>query len=207
MKRTSFILLFAFIIFNSCEDPIDYGYGQYYVEIVTALGDEIFELDNGQKLINTNASYPTAFEAGQRILLRFSYVEGCKDKIKIRFAGRLIQGVLDTVEQEKILAHPNDPVKLESLWIGNHFLNILFYIEHKSEPHSVVLWVDKLKVDKNKIDIYFLHNINNDEKGVFTFMSTSFDLSSVLGQPQGEKTIKIHLNTTNYGNKIYEFNY
>ncbi|MCC8146824.1 MAG: hypothetical protein LIO93_10410 [Bacteroidales bacterium] len=207
MKKISFLIFLFVCLFSCTEDDVDYGLGEYYEEIATAAGEEIFILDNGKTLININTSYPTSFEAGQRIYLKYIYSDEDKEKINIRSAGRVTQGILEAVEEEKILNHPDDLIEFESAWLGNHYLNALFYIEHKSSPHSVSLWVDEQKTGTDVINIYFLHDRKDDERGVPSFSTVSFDLYPVLGEPNGEKKIKVHFNTTNYGKRFSEFNY
>lgn len=208
MKKLLIIFFSFFLFLSACkEDDVDYGLGEYYVEFVTALGNEMFVLHNGNEIINRNTSYPTSYDPGERVQLKFSYLKNSEEEIIIHSATRIIQGVLDPVTKAEISSHPNDPIEFVSLWIGNGDLNILFYIEHKYKPHKISLWMDQREIDEDIINIYFLHDNNGDERGVPSHSSVSYDLYKILGDSDETRKLRIHFNTTNLGYKCFEYNY
>ncbi|MCL1936962.1 MAG: hypothetical protein FWF52_01020 [Candidatus Azobacteroides sp.] len=201
-------LLFFFLFFAcTSSDSVDYGLGEYYVEITTALGDNAFLLDSGKTIQSVGGETGRSYEAGDRVFLNFSYIEGSADQITIHASAKIVLGTLTPVEEKDIEAFANDPIRLESAWIGDHYLNLRIYMEYQSEKHKIGLFTDKERLDQPEIIVYFLHDANNDPPGYPTSLYLSFDLEGALGEPEGNKILQIHFNTTNYGQKIYELNY
>jgi hypothetical protein len=208
--KSYFLFLISYFLFLiSCSpDAVDYGLGAYYVEIATAGGDNAFLLDNGKTVYNVNGKKYASIEAGNRVYLYFSYTDERREEIIIHSCSNVFKGELKAVEKEKIQEYANDPILFESAWIGSRYLNLLFYIEMKSETHSVSLITDESPTDNpEEIRLYFRHNIHNDPPGHPVSVCTSYDLSSVLGEPRGDRTLLINFNTSNYGDKTYEFKY
>jgi len=209
IRIVSFFSFALLLFFSSCNssNSVDYGLDEYYVEIVTALSDNAFLLDSGKTIFADGGNTDSAYQAGDRIFLNFSYLEGSDSQVTVHASSKIMLGVLKSVDEKEIEAFANDPVRLESAWIGSHYLNLRIYIEYKSEKHTVTLFTDKDQLDQPEIAIYFRHDANNDPPGYPTYILLSFDLKEVLGEPEGNKTLQIHLNTTNYGDKTYELNY
>jgi len=213
MNRIAYLGILL-LLFSSCEkDTVDYGLGEYYREIVTALEEEYtYQLDNGETLYEVNPRSNTPYETGQRISLTYSYLgektsTSAPQGIVVHGASPIAQGTLKAISKEELETFTNHPIRMESIWIGSHYLNMRFYLEYKSETHTIALLCDENDLDKKEITIYFKHDTNNDPPGYFSSMQTSFDLSQVLGTPKGDRTLHINIQTSNYGNKNYQFNY
>lgn len=208
MKFLYSIFLIGTLCLYSCkDDDVDYGYGAYYVEIVTALGEEVFLLDNGLEIVNVDPGYKTNFRVGERVQINFSYISDNFEEVKIRYATKMPLGELQKLDLESILIYPDDPVKFESSWIGSHYFNVRFYIERKSEVHTIELYVDESTLNQEEIDIYFLHDAKNDSKGSLISMKASFNLVSILGEPEGNRKLRIYFNTSNLDKISYLYNY
>ncbi|MDR0427361.1 MAG: hypothetical protein LBH12_02030 [Dysgonamonadaceae bacterium] len=207
MKQTSLILFCCLSFLTSCnEEDKGYGYGEYYVEMAMVQDDFSFLLDNGECVYNTNKA--VGFEPGTRTLLTYRYANPPENNEIFILRGQYIPlGRLKFVEKNLISESKNKPVRLESVWTGNHFLNIRFYMEFHSEIHHVSLWADTREKNQNEINIYFLHDSNNDKPGAFKSENISFDLKEALGEPDGSKTLAVHIVSSNYGEKTYTFNY
>jgi hypothetical protein len=204
-----YFLLLSSFLFSSCTSSpsVDYGLGKYYVEIVTALGENTFRLDSGKTLYAVSGKTDKSYEAGDRVVLSFSYMEKTIDQVTVHASSKISLGALKSVEEKEIVGFADDPVRLESLWIGSHYLNFRIYMEYKSEKHTIALFTDKNKLEQPEMDVYFRHDAKNDPSGYPVFVYLSFDLKETLGEPEGSKILQIHLNTTNYGRKTYELNY
>ena len=213
MNRIAYFGILLFL-FSSCEkDTVDYGFGEYYKEIVTALEENhTYRLDNGETLYEVNPRNNTPHEDGQRISLTYSYL-GEKNTtpapraITVYGASAIAQGKLRAISKEELETFDNHPIRMESIWIGSHYLNMRFYLEYKSEAHTIALLCDENDLDKKEINLYFKHNTNNDPPGYFSSMQSSFDLSQVLGQPKGDRTLFVNIQTFNHGNKNYQLSY
>ena len=213
MNRIVFFGILLFL-FSSCEkDTVDYGLGEYYKEIATVLEENYtYLLDNGETLYEINPRNNASYETGRRVLLIYSYIgekttTSAPQAITVHGASAIAQGKLKAVSKEELATFDNHPIRMESIWIGSHYLNLRFYLEYKSEAHTIALLCDENDLDKKEINLYFKHDTNNDPPGYFSSMQTSFDLSQVLGEPKGDRTLLVNIQTDNYGNKDYQFNY
>ena len=200
--------LWLVLALASCSpDVVDYGFGDYYVEIVTALENNTFRLDSGTILYDSNKTAEKTFAAGDRVYLYFSYGDTPSEPITVHAASKIFSDALKPMTEEAIDQQANVPVRLESAWVGSHYLNLHCYIEYRSKAHKITLVVDEEKADDLELHLYLRHNDNDDIPGYPTSIYASYDLSDVLGEPQGDRSLLVHFNTTNYGNKIYTFKY
>jgi hypothetical protein len=214
VHRAPCTLFLLFLLFFACkEDTVDYGLGAYYQDIVTSLGDYTYLSDAGEKIYDATPENHKSYNDSARVFLTYSFTENQTPSpdqgqaITVHGSSSVTQGNLKSGGKQDIDKLPDEPVRLESVWIGSHYLNLRFYMEHKSKTHSIGLIADKDDLNKENIHIYFKHNHNEDPPGYWVYVVTSFDLETVLGHPEGNKTLYIHLNSTNYGDKIYELRY
>jgi hypothetical protein len=206
VQSLTFALWLTSFLLNACSsDNVDYGMGEYYVEIATALGDDAFLLDTGQTLRDSKAAY--SFAPGDRVYLSFSYGATPSDPIKVHGVAKIFSDTLKAVKEDALAQYKKDPIRFESAWIGSHYLNLKFYMEYRSEAHRLALLIDETQTNLQEIHLFFSHDNNNDAPGYPTALYASYDLSKILGEPQGDRTLFVHFNTTNYGNKIYTLNY
>ncbi|GHV55605.1 hypothetical protein FACS1894182_00190 [Bacteroidia bacterium] len=192
----------------SCSsESIDYGFDEYHVEFATALENNAFLLDTGQTVYDGNQTAGRTFASGDRLYLYFSYGIAPSDPITVHGAGKVFSDTLRTASENKILQSPNDPIRFESAWVGSHYLNLKFYMEYHSQTHKLALVIDEALLNQPEIHLYFMHDKNNDAPGYPAALYASYNLSSVLGKPEGNRTLFVHFNTTNYGNKICTLKY
>jgi len=208
MKRyLSFIGIIVF--FLGCEDhSYDYGYDRYYTEIVTALERNVFQLDDGKTLyskteVNANR--------GDRLFLHYTLLDennsGFDYTVRVNGAGSVLSRPLKVVSQNEMQSMKSEPIQFQSMWIGSHYLNMQFYMDYRSVAHSVALVVDERSLGESPLEIHFKHDSNNDPAGFPVHLYASFDLKEILGEPQQNKQIRIFVNTSNYGEKIYDLAY
>jgi hypothetical protein len=213
MKTLLFSLLpILFLFFLSCEsDEVDYGLGEYYQEIATVLNDSAYLLDTGQTLCNINYKKMKALDAGKRVFLTYSYEKQCEtfcdSVIYLHGLLEITQGKLKAVDEKDLDALPVEPVHLESVWLGSHYLNLRIYINYNSTPHSIGLFTDSTRLNADTVCIYFVHDLNGDLPGYPRALFLSFDLENILGFPDGKKNVSLNLNTGSYANKTYKFKY
>jgi hypothetical protein len=212
MKNLLLILLISSLFFFSCEnDVVDYGLGKYYQEFATVLNDSAYLLDTGQTLYNVNYKKSKTLEMGKRVLLTYSYdktgIFPYDYTIIVHGLSEIGLRELKVVAQKDLDALPTDPVCLESVWLGSHYLNMRFYINYNSKPHSIGIFSDSTQLNADTVRIYFIHDLNDDLPGYPAHLSLSFDLGKVLGPPENKKILSLNINTNNYSIKSYEFKY
>jgi len=139
------ILCFLF----SCEDKtIDYGLDTYYVEIVTAQKENEFLSDNGNMIFAIHDDNKKAYSFGDRVLLNYTLLEETDLEkgryVRINGSSKIPIGKLTLSSEATINSSAKEPVLLESVWIGNHYLNMNFYLNYRSVTHKIGLLVSYL---------------------------------------------------------------
>jgi hypothetical protein len=166
-----FIALFTGSLFlTSCENnKFDYGLDKYYEEIVTAMGKNVFLLDNGEKMLSVTENGNQTFQSGDRIFLNYTLLPentaGYDYTVRVNGGAKITMGKLNKVSRKDIEASAKEPIQLESVWLGSHYLNMQFYINRKSESHIIGLLTDSTRLVNDTIQIYFKHDSNNDPVG------------------------------------------
>jgi hypothetical protein len=201
---------FPFIFFSCEEYEVDYALGEYFQEIATTLNDSAYALDSGETLCRVSRTTNKSPEAGKRVFLTYSYVDKKIDfydsAVTIHRLSEILTGELRL--ENKPDTFPADPIRLESVWIGDHYLNMRFYFNYNSKPHSIGLLTHSTHLHSDTIRLYFTHDLNGDFSGYPVYSLLSFDLEKVLGSPERMKPLLVYINTSNYTNKeYYEFKY
>lgn len=208
-----FTVLFLTVLFSCEEDKIDYGLGEYYEEIATVLNDSAYLLDSNISVVNINAYRrgEKSPEAGKRVLLMYSYtnmeIPPYDRAVIVHSVSELSTGELKLVGRKDIDSLRADPLRLESIWLGSRYLNMQFYLNFKSEVHSVGLFTDSIGLHNDTVHIYFKHDSNNDPPGYPVHSFLSFNLGKVLGNPEKKKILSVKVKSDNYVDEIYEFVY
>lgn len=210
MKRVGIILLVILFI-ASCEDnSVDYGYDRYYEEFVTVISKNVFLLDSGKTVYNTT-DLSKEFSAGERLILHYTLLDektsGYDYTIRINGVRTIAYSQLLKVSEKDIEEFPAEAVRLESLWLGSHYLNMQLYINYKSEAHKVSLMADSTRLNNDTVHVFFKHDSGNDPAGYPVLVYLSFDLEEALGSPMKERVVSVNINTSNYGEKDYELIY
>jgi len=213
-NRIIFRYIFCIVLVNflfSCEDKtVDYGLNEYYVEIVTAQNENAFLLDNGKIITATDNENNKQYTSGDRVLLNYTLLTTNTSgdySVRINGSAKIPQGKLTLSDEASINSFLKEPILLESVWLGSHYLNMQFYLNYKSEAHKIGLFADSTRLKSDTLKMYFTHDINNDPSGYPSHTYLSFDLREVLGDPGKARPISVQINTSNYGNKTYEFEY
>ena len=206
LKNYKLILIILLLPAACSEDKVVYDTGEYKVDLATVQinnDKQAFLLDNNELLLS--AGLHKNIEAGQRVMLNYSYLpetsSGYDYVVKINGITAITQSKLAEVNSETINTTANDPVRLESVWIGSHYLNIIFYINYHSKKHSISLITDKAKTHEEEVSIYFRHDNNDDPEGYMRKVIASFDLSDVLGEPVSDRRLLVDINSDKYGSK------
>lgn len=198
---TTTLLTFVLILlFSACEkDPgrID----NYFVEFATVEIENSnyrFRLDNGTLLISED-KYDYSGEEGQRVILNYIPVEG--NIIKINFVSNIFTGTIQTEGFPQ--NYSKDPVKIQSVWVGGNYLNLIMEVEYLNTPHKVGLLKDNSS--SSSVDLYFSHSSENDSPGYPKMMYASFLLTD-LQHPANNQPVPFRFFINTYtGMRMFEF--
>jgi hypothetical protein len=201
-----FIICIAIAGFlSSCENKtVDYGLDAYYVEIVTAQVKNEFLTDNGKIIIATPNEKTTTYTSGDRVLLNYTLLSDNDNNVRINGSAKVPMGKLTFTSNSAISKAVKEPILLESVWIGSHYLNMQFYLDYKSVTHTIGLLADSTRLDSDTLRLYFIHDANNDPPGYPNHTYLSFDLEKILNISGKNRPVSIQINTSNYGDKVFD---
>lgn len=193
-----FITIFLFTL-NGCDKEFE-RIDNYLVEFATVLKEGsniLFKLDDGT-LLKPKVSIDSKAETGDRVIL--NWVPSNDNIVKINSITTIFTG--DIQNEGYPNQHKNDPVRIQSIWVGGIYLNLIFEIEYHSVPHSIAIFRD---MESQSIDLYFAHTSDNDPKGYQKIMYASFLLSSLLDTANTDEVpFNFHIKTNN-GIRSYTF--
>ncbi len=161
----------------------------YLVEFATVKKEGAgyrFLLDNGRLLIPRETDYTG--KEGQRVIL--NYVPWQGDTVKINDITDIFTGA---VQSDGFPGrYVKDPVKIQSVWVGGDYLNMIIEVEYHSKPHKVALFRD---LSSPTIDLWFSHSQGNDPPGYPQIMYASFLLSSLRTLNRDSIPFKVFIQT------------
>lgn len=194
-------LLLIISLLSACEKETE-RMDNYLVDFATVVkenGDYRFRLDNDRLLIPESVRNYTG-EEGQRVVLNYVPLEG--DHIKINYVSNIFTAPIQSDDLPE--NYPNDPVKIQSIWVGGDYLNLILEIEYHSIPHKVALFRDH---SSTSVDLHLSHSSNNDPRGYPKMMYASFLLSSLREQTGGNPIpFRLFINTYE-GMRILEMDF
>ena len=161
----------------------------YFVDFATVKKEGAgyrFLLDNGRLLIPKETDY-TGNE-GQRVIL--NYVPWQGDTVKINYITDIFTGVVQSDGFPE--RYVKDPVKIQSIWVGGDYLNMIIEVEYHSKPHKVALFRD---LSSPTVDLWFSHSRENDPPGYPQMMYASFLLSSLRTQNGVSTPFRVFIRT------------
>jgi len=174
MKRVCLLIgLLSLVFVTACEKQPE-RIEDYFLEFATVLksnGEIKFALDNRKILIpKTSTSYDGI--NGQRVILDYTPY-----KADTVIVNRVTDIFTSTIAKNGFpIRWSTDPVKIQSVWVGGDYLNLIIEIEYHSKPHTIGLLRD---FESSQIDLYFSHSRNDDPPGYPQTMYASFSLNSL----------------------------
>lgn len=192
MKRKLFItaLIIVFLLAVGCEKE-DERIDNFLVDFATVLHSQqivFFQLDNQRILIPKELKNYSG-NNGQRVILNYTPLRG--DTIKVNDVADIFTGEIQTLKIFQQIY--DDPVKIQSLWVGGDYLNMVFETEYHSRSHLIGLFRDMVSPT---VDLYFSHFRNNDPPGYPQTFYVSFLISSL--RPAGSSdpvSFRLFVNT------------
>jgi len=161
-------------------------------------------------IIVTSDENKKNYASGDRVLMNYTLLETSASgdyHVRINGSAKIPQAKITLTDEATINSAAKEPVLLESVWMGSHYLNMQFYINYKSAAHKIGLLADSTRLGSDTIRMYFAHDTNNDPPGYPSRTYLSFYLKDLLGEPEKTRPVLVQINTGNYGNKTYEFEY
>ena len=185
--KTKSLLLFATVFLTfllSCEketERID-NYWVVFATVEMAESNISFRLDDGKLLKPENAT-SAELEEGNRVILDYTPLEN--ELIKINGVRRIF---VDVIKEE---GYPDklktSPVKIVTMWVSGHYLNMSFEVDYHSKSHSTGLLRDMNALEPT---LYFSYSREDDPPGAPVLTYLSFDLRSL-----GNETFTVFVNT------------
>lgn len=200
-----YILILASILFSCNDKDVDYGIGEYRVDLVKVIAGNTFSMLDEQETLLVSEQYFTEIDPGSRILLNYSQIGKRENGFSIKINGGTIVHC-DTVIHNSAVINKlgNDPISLETAWSGLNYLNISCYVDYYSNDPIVALILDGY--DGQTCRLSFRYDKRDDPAGSRRKIISSFDLSNVLGMPIGEKAVEVTFREK-AGDKIVKFDY
>jgi hypothetical protein len=193
MKRVSLLIgLLSLVIVTACEKQPE-RINDYFLEFATVWksnGAIKFELDNRKILIPKTLPRYEGID-GQRVILDYTPY-----KADTVIVNRVTDIFTSTIAKNGFPTRwATDPVKIQSVWVGGNYLNLIIEIEYHSKPHTVGLLRD---FGSSQVDLYFSHSRNDDPPGYPQTMYASFSVNSLRNANASESVpFRFFINTDN----------
>ncbi|MDL2281633.1 NigD-like protein [Parabacteroides sp. OttesenSCG-928-G06] len=204
-----------FPVFQSCSDDDGYSLGDYWLDVATVETWEgnanYFRLDDGTTLWPAAGYYlGHNLREGQRTWLNYTILSDNKDGfdhyVKVNGVDTILtKGISEDKGLENDSYYGTDPVKINNIWIGNGYLNVIFKFNYGGiKKHFINLL--PVTVNQNPYEVEFRHNAYNDpaEAGVASIVC--FDLASLPDTEGKTVKLKVHVKTFD-GDKTFELDY
>ena len=175
MKRKLFIatLIIGFFLAVGCEKE-DERIDNFLVDFATVFVSNrriFFQLDNQRILIPKGLNY--SGESGQRVILNYTPLRG--DTVKVNDVANIFTGAIQLPD---FFQQPSkDPVKIQSVWVGGDYLNMIFETEYHSVQHLIGLFI--MDPSSTPKELYFSHSRNNDPPGYPQTFYASFSIKGL----------------------------
>ncbi len=206
------------LLFNSCLDDDGYSLGDMWYSVATAipLSDNSFylKLDGGTTL------YPSAPlyiryqpKEPQRVQVNYTilgdnFPNGYDHAIKLnRLDTILTKPIAENLgSEENNSVYGNDPVGIESIWVGDGYLNVIFYAHFSLNIKHYVNLLQNEEASDTPYKLEFRHNAYDDLSSTMGYGIVAFDLSSLPDTEGKDVTLVIKINTFD-GEKTIERKY
>lgn len=186
-KLSLFVAIIFIPFLLSCEKEI-VRIDNYLVEYATVnvTGSTItFRLDNGEVLKPEATADKLDVEDGDRVILDYTPLEE-DGFIKVN---RIRKIFLDGIKEEGFPEEvKTSPIKIVTIWVSGHYLNMSFEVDYHSKPHITGLYRD---MEADEPILYFSYSREEDPPGAPTLTYLSFDLNSL----ESDRPFTVHVNT------------
>ncbi|MDD2798294.1 MAG: NigD-like C-terminal domain-containing protein [Bacteroidales bacterium] len=205
MKFRQALLIGIFIALSACSSDFEYGLGDFRMDFATVSESSIgryYLLDNQTNLLPPS-TISSEIKTGSRVLLNYT-IKGSID-IKTYSIGINSVGIINSSSIKPLTNYPDDPLRIESVWLCGDWLNFRLSFDYLEKKHSLELFQRTTPLN-DTIYLELRHSKNGDAPGywVKTYYSSSVKSFAKIGM---SVPIKLRINTSNEGIKEYYFNY
>lgn len=203
-KRSYWIFTLAMLLTGCTSDVVDYGLGDFRIDLATVTSDRNLLLDNQVTLTPTNIVIPTDYKANSRVMVNYRRTEtsGANSyKISINSIAAVNSSTIKPITQSL----PDDPILAESLWIGGDWLNLRIGFEYFGKTHSMEL-AQRIVSNSDTIYLELHHAKNGDTPGYWVKTYLSFPIKS-YAKKGVSVPIKLRVNSAKEGIKYFRFDY
>ncbi|MCE5179803.1 MAG: NigD-like protein [Porphyromonadaceae bacterium] len=187
-KILLFWIVFLLLSAAGCEEEPQ-RLDDYFVDFATVKksgNNYRFQLDNQRLLIPRETDY--SGQEGQRVVLNYVHLKG--DTVKMYAVRNILTGAVQSEGFPGKLVR--DPVKIQSIWVGGDYLNMIIEAEYHSKPHKVALLRD---ITSPTVDLFFSHSREDDPPGYPQIMYASFLLSSLRIEKPSPISFRLFIQT------------
>ena len=194
MKYNILLICSAFFIIaiTGCNKSDDSRVVDYFVEFATVLNNTstvTFQLDNQQILTPNNSSNFADKKNGQRVILNYTPLDNHVVQVN-RATDVFTSQISLSGFPEKYFT---DAVKIQSIWVGGNYLNLILEVEYHDKPHSSALYMPNME-EPGKL--YLSYSRNEDPDGYPQTMYMSFSLEELKNRIETFPfTFTLYINT------------
>ena len=203
------------LTFYSCSDDDGYSLGKFWIDIATVKTTEsnshYFRLDDGSTLWPA-AGYYTGhnLQEGERAIVNYTILSdslsGFSHYVKVNWVDPVLtKKPAENLGNKNDSVYGTDPVRIESIWLGDGYLNILF---QTNTSGSIKHFINLVKNSDGEIPytLEFRHNAYDDYPMKSASGIVCFDLSEL---PDTEnETVKLTIRVQTFdGEKEYVLDY
>lgn len=196
------LLVIAFSSFIACSDSDNYSLNNYRINIatVTPEGNQSYSLllDNGTKLWPAAGNIYYKPRLNQRVFINYTILSdkmnGYDHYIRVNDMWDILTKPVIKLTAENADSIGHDPIRVENLWIANHYLNAEFSFNYGGvRPHAINL-VQNFQQEhevKDTLKLEFRHNSYNSYSDRLFRGLASFDLKPFRQEDKDSIPIQI----------------
>lgn len=219
-RKLQFAALLIIILSSSfaCDNNDGYSLNDFRISIASVVPEAgqsySLLLDNGKKLWPAASDINYRPSANQRVFVNYTIlsdkIDGFDHYIKVNDIWNVLtKSVIELTEQNRD-SIGNDPVKMNNIWIGDHYLNTGFSFNYNGmKPHAINLVQNKTTTaseDEDVIELEFRHNSYNSTSNTLFNGFACFDLRPFQREDKNSILIKVLVKEWD-GEKEYEVTY
>ena len=214
------LLIIVLSSFFACDNNDGYSLNDFRISIASVVPEAgqsySLLLDNGKKLWPAASDIHYRPSANQRVFVNYTILsdkmDGFDHYIKVNDIWNVLtKPVIELTEQNKD-SIGNDPVRMNEIWIGDHYLNTGFSFNYNGmKPHAINLVRNKTitteeEEDADLIELEFKHNSYNSTSNSLVNGFACFDLRPFQREDKNSILIKVLVKDWD-GEKEYELTY
>ncbi len=216
-RKLQFATLLIIILSSTfaCDNNDGYSLNDFRISIATVVpeGGQSYSLllDNGKKLWPAASDIYYKPQVNQRVFVNYSIlsdkIDGFDHYVKINDIWNILTKPVITLNEQNADSIGNDPVIINDIWIGNHYLNTAFSFNYSGiRPHAINLVQNEATSNIDTLELEFRHNSYKSTSNTLFDGFACFDLKPF--QEEGKDSIPIKILVKEWdGEKEFELMY